>query len=1291
MAQRLAQIKHCGFVTGTILSFLLVAIAFFLVPKAFAQPNASGRQLVRGYIAMAPTAKSDTDFLLAVIPQAPASADVFLPDVEVFARNPATNETVGPVITDLSGRFTLQLKGPARYQICWKTRGFVDGCEKDLVSVSDHMENIGTVRIPRPPDNKETAFVFGKVHFQDGSRTRFLEPLANINSFATVELLTGAGKKLDQVYVNNFDEYVLPRVPVNDEVILRATIGKGVGEQRIAHTLPGPSALGLAPVHSIDLAIANTPPRVEPLVPLDSSGRRVKVAKPGAKLELLARATDADGDPLRYTWLPADGAGSLSSLSDQKVVWELPNRPGLFSVSVFVDDGKGGYAASSLPVRTDDLGIPFSGRVVNTAGAPIAGAVIDVNGQLAVTSALGDFTFRVRDANLFVMNIRKSGFGLNSNIYDNGVTGGQWTLARASVVLVNPAKAIDLTDEPKLRDCPGPASARLNYKAYPKLAVPQYQDGKGNVVQPFGDRKLPILNPLTAERGSEGCGPGISVQIPPDALVDSAGKAPSGDVEVALSTVDLMSPEQMPGDYTALSGGPTKVMQSFGAGSVEITAGNVKYNLRPGAKARVTIPVDRSQLQAGVALAPTIPLLFYDERAGIWREEGEAKLDGKSYVADVKHFSFINADTLKTDQACVRVLSPTLPANYNLEVWIPQPNGAAPKVKTAPFDNSPPAQHVIYNLPLNTNIVLIPLRQNDNTPIGTFIVNTGQAQNPTTPNHPIGPPYDACATQVTLSEQALPDAPLSGEFLQGLFSFEATNLNELSASDPDQVALKNALAQATTNYYNQVDPPPGPPTGSPPTPPPGRRATLGGFRSVNAFGGANELHATYANSGDLGFGRDMHCASKQASDGQTDYACYVTNYGNILTPDSQDAIDAQNNNNPVATVAMEYSRIEDPGIDPPSFSDPTRVVKFFVYNGNLDSSTLIKAADLDSGVNLRPRPIPQLCMVCHGGEYPSGIPQAQQGHLPAPGFNSRDDVKLGARFLPFDLHYYTFAGGAADKTAQQLAFKHLNQDIVANAPVDPTIGEVITKMYTSDPNKQDENFVAAGWQNTPSQPLKEQVYKDVVARTCRTCHIANPTPALHFDQAQQMIDKLGSVEQRVCVQHVMPHSKVTYDIFWGVPLTPPPSPENSKVAALQVFGDTFKNNLNGWQGNLCGAFTGGGTTPVTFFQSTIQPIFSRPPPQLGCTTCHIGGNPPASLNLDLSHSYSNLVNVAATELNTMSRVAPNNLQQSYMYHKIHGDQNMVGGIGSIMPPSGQTLSASDILSIEQWINTGASP
>jgi hypothetical protein len=113
-----------------------------------------------------------------------------------------------------------------------------------------------------------------------------------------------------------------------------------------------------------------------------------------------------------------------------------------------------------------------------------------------------------------------------------------------------PARGFNLTQERSPRDCPGPASSRLDYKAYPKLAIPQYQDGKGNFVLPFGDRNLPVLNPLGVRPGTAGtpagCGPGIRVQIPANALVDEGGNPPTGNVQVAPSTVDLISPEQMP-------------------------------------------------------------------------------------------------------------------------------------------------------------------------------------------------------------------------------------------------------------------------------------------------------------------------------------------------------------------------------------------------------------------------------------------------------------------------------------------------------------------------------------------------------------------------------------------------------------------------------------------------------------------------------------------------------------------------------------------------------------------------
>jgi hypothetical protein len=116
----------------------------------------------------------------------------------------------------------------------------------------------------------------------------------------------------------------------------------------------------------------------------------------------------------------------------------------------------------------------------------------------------------------------------------------------------------------------------------------------------------------------------------------------------------------MPGDYSALdSGGKLASMESYGAGSVEIGSGTERFNLRSGATATVTIPVDATQLTGTPSLPTTIPFLFYDEVNGIWKQDGTAQLSGSganaAYVATTSHFSTMNRDILKSGESCLAV------------------------------------------------------------------------------------------------------------------------------------------------------------------------------------------------------------------------------------------------------------------------------------------------------------------------------------------------------------------------------------------------------------------------------------------------------------------------------------------------------------------------------------------------------------------------------------------------------------------------------------------------------------
>lgn len=1235
-----------------VLAFLIVAGLVWLIYSPIPQSTASSQSpirvptFVRGYIAVAIGGRGDE-----ASGGRQRARDLFIPGVSVFLKDLSTGSDGPPATTDLSGRFTLRPHNlnSRNYLVCWKGDGFVPGCSKEIF-VSNRPLHMSTVRI-QVDRSTDTTVVHGKVKMKDGSRPRWLDPLANVNAFARVVLLDRRGAALQQVYVNNFDEYLVPRVPVRQEITLRAEIEGARADQRI---LPQAN-LDKAPIHPIDLVVANTPPRLEALVPMDTGGRRIKTAQPSARVNLKVRALDPEGDPLQFKWIVSDGSGSLSATNLPEVRWDLPSSPGLYSVKVMAWDRKGGYASAESSLRVNRLGVPFSGKVDATDASFVAGAEVEVNGRKTLTGKEGHFKIHVADARRFVLNIRKPGYGLVSRIYDDALTGGQWTMTRATIMRLNPKLRMDIVDKRDKRNCPGPKANTLDWRRFAKILQPQWQDGKGNIVQPHGKLEVPLPN---FRDGQGECGPGVQVEIPANALRDDRGKAPTGPVDVSVSTIDLRSPGQMPGDLTVRQpGGDTRVMQSYGAASIDITGGGKRFNLKSGTTAKITLPVDPSQLAAGGTLPPTIPILFYDERDGVWVEEGTATLNGNVYVANVRHFSTINTDLVKTNQSCVRVKSPTLPPNYKIEYTVPMGGGAAPVVRLVDIDNSAPSEHVLYNLPSNTNIVIVPIREDTLVPFGTFVVNTGGAQSPTTPNLPVGPPYSACSTEVVLTDLGIPDEPITGEFLHGLYSFAATNLDELDLTNPTQTALATALNDATTSYYDQIDPR-------------DKRTTLADFKTTNGFP-TGEIVAKFANSGDLGFGRDMHCTKKANADmGGFDVACYVTNYGDINTPDTDDAMEAVAGVNPVATVAMEFSQIESAPGSPDEFDDDVRVVKFYVYNAA--GTQLLNAANLDGK---GARPIPQLCMVCHNGEYPGG--PVGSG---APAFNSRDDVKFNSRFLPFDLHYYTFAPAPNDKATQQAAFKLLNEDIVKNTPPDATyISDIVTQMYASGPT-QNEDFVVSGWNGSA---IEQGMYKDVVGRTCRTCHAANLFPTLQLDQSQQAKDLLGSIESRTCTEHVMPHAKVPHQLFWA-------SVGPHMPAQLQVFGDTFQTGINGWNGTLCGSFTAGGSTPVSFYTSTIQPIWNGVGTGASaCTSCHIGGSPPAGLNLSAVNSYPNIFNVFSTQVPSMRRVSPGNAAQSYLFHKVEGTQASVGGAGSQMPPSGGPLNAASRTTIQNWINSGA--
>jgi hypothetical protein len=339
--------------------------------------------------------------------------------------------------------------------------------------------------------------------------------------------------------------------------------------------------------------------------------------------------------------------------------------------------------------------------------------------------------------------------------------------------------------------------------------------------------------------------------------------------------------------------------------------------------------------------------------------------------------------------------------------------------------------------------------------------------------------------------------------------------------------------------------------------------TLQKFKDKYFTGWAGgETRATYYNRGDLGLGRDMHCVDRTSNwqDGQI--ACYVTNY--VAAPKSANgkfselsfglspnvAFDNFAANQPVATVAMVFRSLATTGRDK---------TFFVVYdaagnktdNAPLDRHGLAFFNEFDAVTNPTPNAqlfgtpgttfnnhIPSNCLNCHGGTYQNtnaGLPRVSD-----------------AFFLPFDLDQFEYKDATGLRRAeQQTKFRQLNQIArkvaVGTANVNHSIVQQIdlwhgntnhsaTLVNNFDAAGLGNNKVPPGWESNAS-PQKERdiaVYKTVVRRSCRGCHMAlknNVKPNLRFETANEFLFYADSSAAFIKL-HLMPHALQTQREFW---------------------------------------------------------------------------------------------------------------------------------------------------------------
>jgi uncharacterized protein (TIGR02145 family) len=171
---------------------------------------------------------------------------------------------------------------------------------------------------------------------------------------------------------------------------------------------------------------------------------------------------------------------------------------------------------------------------------------------------------------------------------------------------------------------------------------------------------------------------GTIIGLPTDGVKDaSTGAGYTGAITVYAHYIDPTAADIagiMPGDLRGLrTNGDLNILDSYGMLEVELNgASGELLQMATGKTATLTMAIPASL----TATAPaTIPLWYFDETTGLWKEEGLANKVGNQYIGEVAHFSTWNCDNPRphVPYHCRLVYSDGSPAS-NVEVRLLEEN-----------------------------------------------------------------------------------------------------------------------------------------------------------------------------------------------------------------------------------------------------------------------------------------------------------------------------------------------------------------------------------------------------------------------------------------------------------------------------------------------------------------------------------------------------------------------------------------------------------------------------------------
>ena len=816
------------------------------------------------------------------------SKNVLLPDIELLLINARTEAVIATTTSNVNGVFDLPEVPKGRYQLCWKGDGWRNGCQKDLISAGDGPAYVPPVYV-QPEGKKGFRTLAGRVLLKDKSPCRVFNWRHNIDFTAQVSSQSTASQS---VRANGQGYYVLPQVSaVKDKVnvscgdsdadkIFEVLESRGssniiFNKADVDSVLAKAAAATSVSVNAsgsriVNLTVDNSRPIV---VDLSFATEFGSAGRGPAGSEVVITANVLDSDKLALFWIMPT---KTAVAGGNKIAWVAPERPGIYRLSLFVGDGRGGWSSITKSFEvTADPRLPFSGTVtLNSDPAGVkSGVRATVNGQVFPLNKEGRFFGKVKPVKdkRYIMNIEARGMIPISRVFHRGSTGGSYDLKPANTMTLDPRR-------PRAID-------------------------------------------LGRKKGTDGS----FVRLKPNSLViEGTDQLASGPVTVTSSYLDP-GVATLPGDYDAIGpDGRTQSLISFGAAYVDFRdSQGRKLNLRKGTTAELVMRPAPNSVGSPALLPSTLPVWTYNMETGFWDlEEKPAILENGVYRTTTSHFSTVNLDLGSLgNSACVRVQLDFIRTPQERVLKVTTTNGlGGTQVKQVELDQRLNA--VFRLLPLSTTSfeMLYP----DNTPFTEFqmreIVSGSiidlDGTNGTTLNTITLQPGDEQQSPVDL----WPNEPFTDCSRLLIASGDIDSPSEFFTRKSADT-INQAKAEAYYTFMDQT----------------GERDNLEEWLIKNQFqpivsgGGftfppaAGVVELSYLNHGDLGSGRKMHCRK----DAQR-VACIVGNYSANTDanfnrdPASGDTAHAAIMGTGFATVGMEYSAVD-------GANSATKVVKFFTY------------------------------------------------------------------------------------------------------------------------------------------------------------------------------------------------------------------------------------------------------------------------------------------------------------------------------------------------------------------------